>query len=244
MVEWTDNAVVLSVRPHGETSAIVELLTEAYGRHAGLVRGGRSKSQRATLQPGNEVRAHWRARLSEHLGTLTLDLIRDRSAVYLDDPDRLAGLTSACATVTVLLPEREPHRTISDGFKALINAMDETPNWPAGLVRFELGLLSELGFGLDLSQCAATGATHDLVYVSPKTGRAVSGGAGAPYKDRLLALPAFLQPGANLPPDINQALQGLQLTGFFIKRELLDPQGAKLPAARERLIERLKRRAL
>jgi len=242
MVDWTDTGTILSVRPHGETSAIVELLTESHGRHAGLVRGGRSKTKRGMLQPGNQVRAEWRARLSEHLGAYTLDLIRDQSSAYLEDADRLAGLMAACSLVCVLLPEREPHRAIFDGLSALIAAIEDTPHWPAGLVQFELGALAELGFGLDLRECAATGSTTDLVYVSPKTGRAVSKQAGEPYKDRLLALPAFLRPHANMPPDLNQALQGLQLTGYFIKRELLEPHGAGLPAARERLIERLKRR--
>ncbi len=242
MVDWTDTGIILSVRPHGETSAIVELLTKTHGRHAGLVRGGRSKTRRGMLQPGNEVRAEWRARLAEHLGAYTLDLIRDRSSVFLDDADRLAGLTAACSLVSVLLPEREPHSAISEGLSALISAIDETPNWPAGLVRFELGVLAELGFGLDLTACAATGTTNDLIFVSPKTGRAVCAEAGSPYKERMLALPGFLRPHANTPPDISQALQGLQLTGYFIKRELLDPHGASLPAARERLIERLKRR--
>ena len=173
-MEWSDHGIILSARPHGESSVIVEALTRAHGRHAGLVRGGASRRMRGTLEPGNEVAVHWSARLAEHLGNFTIELTRPRAAEMISNPLSLAGLSAVCAMAQMTLPEREPHASIFEGLLVLLDAMGATEFWPALLARWELGLLDELGFGLDLSRCAATGALDDLVYVSPRTGRAVS----------------------------------------------------------------------
>ncbi len=183
-MEWSDTAIVLSARPHGESAAIVNLLTREHGRHAGLIRGGAGRRTRGVLQPGNEVAATWRARLSEHLGTLVCELERARAAALMDDAPRLAGLRSACAIAEAGLPERDPHREVFDSTVDLLDAMANTPGWRLDYVRWELRLLADLGFGLDLSACAATGVTDDLTYVSPRTGRAVSNEAAQPTTRR------------------------------------------------------------
>jgi len=237
-MEWTDEGIVLSARKHGETSAIVTLLTRAYGRHAGLVRGGAGKAARGILQPGNRVEARWRARLAEHLGTLTCEMTYAFAAAVLDDAARLAALSSACAIAEAALPEREPFPSVYDGLLALLGAI-ENDVWPVAYVRWELGLLTQLGFGLDLSECAATGRNDQLAYVSPKSGRAVSLAAGEPYKGRLLALPAFLAGGGN-GAGPGALLDGLRLTGHFLERHLFAPMGVPMPAARRRLEERLR----
>ena len=199
-MDWSDRAIVLSARKHGESSAIVSVLTRAHGRHAGLVRGGAGRRARGTFEPGNEVTARWRARLDEHLGTFACELLVSHAARLLDAPLPLAALAAACAVADAALPEREPHGVVHDGLAALLAALHE-PGFAESYVRWELALLAELGFGLDLSACAATGATGGLVFVSPRTGRAVSGQAGAPYRDRLLALPAFLLNVPGAPPE-------------------------------------------
>ncbi len=238
-MDWVDDAIILSVRRHGERGVIVDALTSRHGRHAGLVRYGASKQMRGVLEPGNEVNIRWRARLSEHLGNYTVELVRARAAAVMRDPLRLAGLTSACAMAQQVLPEREPHGPVFEGMRATMDAIENIEMWPAALVRWELGMLEELGFGLDLSKCAATGAIDDLIYVSPRTGRAVGRAPGLPYRERLMPLPGFLL-GAQLlarPADI---LAGLNLTGFFLARHLLEPHGKPMPPARSRLCERLK----
>ena len=236
-MEWTDDAIVLDVRPHGETSAIVSLLTRDQGRHPGLVRGGAGKRMRGVLQPGNRVRATWRARLADHLGTYSLEPLHGYAAAVLTDALRLAGLSAACAVAERSLPEREAHAVIHDGLLVLLDSL-ATEDWPTVYVKWELGLLAEIGYGLDLSECAATGANDDLAWVSPRTGRAVSRAAGEPYQDKLLALPAFLlNPGGI--GGAGEIAAGLKLTGYFLERNLFAPHGASLPAARQRLAERL-----
>lgn len=237
-MEWRDSAFVLSARRHGESAQVVELLTCEHGRHLGLVRGGQSPKGRGLLQPGNEVAALWRGRLSEHLGAFALEPVRAHAARLLDDPLRLAGLAAAAALLSATLPEREPHRDVFSAFAELVAALDSAADWPARYVLWERDLLAALGFGLDLSRCAATGATADLVYVSPKSGRAVSRAAGFPYHDKLLPLPAFLWRAA--PAAAADVAQGLELTGYFLLRHLLLPQRRALPPARERLLSRLK----
>ena len=234
-MDWTDDGIVLSARRHGETSAIVQLLTATHGRHAGLVRGGAGKRARGLYQPGNQVRAAWRARLAEHLGAYTCELATSRAAGLMDDPARLAALSAACAVAEAALPEREPHAPVYNGFIALLDAL-EADTWPEVYVRWELGLLAELGYGLELDKCAATGRNDQLAWVSPKSGRAVSLSAGEPYRDRMLPLPAFLTNGSEAPPADIAA--GLGLTGFFIDAHLCRPFGRSLPAARERLAAR------
>lgn len=236
-MEWRDRGFVLAARPYGESAQIVELLTQGHGRHLGLVRGGQSRKRRGLFEPGNEVAAVWRGRLAEHLGTLACELVGAHAARLIDEPDRLAGLAAATALLSATLPEREPHADVFAAFAALIAALEEAGDWPARYVLWERDLLAALGFGLDLSRCAATGATADLAYVSPKSGRAVSRDAGLSYRDRLLPLPAFLWRAA--PAAAADLALGLQLTGFFLLRHLLSPQRRALPPARARLLSRL-----
>lgn len=237
-MDWTDDGIVLSTRKHGETSAIVHLLTRAGGVHAGLVRGGTGKRARGQLQPGNLLHAHWRGRLPEHLGTLTCEMSEALGAGVMDDAAALAGVGSACALTLMALPEREAHPAVFEGLLVLLRSMDGD-SWPTVYVKWELGLLQELGFGLDFSECAATGGNTDLVYVSPKSGRAVSAAAGAPYKDKLLPLPGFLLSGARAER-AEDILDGLQLTGHFLAEHVLEPAGRTLPDARGRLVRRLR----
>lgn len=231
-MEWSDEAIVLSARPHGESSALVMLLTEAHGRHAGLVRGGQRPRSRALFQTGNRVRARWWARLSDHLGSYVCEPVTSHAARLFDDPLRLTALSAAAAVCERALPEREPHPPCFHGFVALLGAM-EGEHWAEAYVRWELALLAELGFGLDLSRCAAGGENDQLAYVSPRTGRAVSLAAGEPYRDRLLALPGFLVGrGGGGPAEVGQ---GLRLTGYFLDRYVFAPHDRRLPPPRRRL---------
>jgi DNA repair protein RecO (recombination protein O) len=239
---WQDTGFVLATRRHGENALIVDLLTREHGRHAGLVRGGQSPKVRAMLQSGNEVAAVWRGRLDEHLGTIACEMMRAHAARFLDDPGRLAGLTSAAALVGAALPEREPHGDVFTSFARLIEALDSAVDWPAQYVRWEHDLLSALGFGLDLSRCAVSGATAGLAYVSPRTGRAVSRTSGLPYHDKLLPLPEFLW--RNTPADEAELDLGMTLTGHFLVHHVFAPQGRTLPAARMRLAERMREAAV
>ena len=250
MIEWSDDGIVLSARRHGESAAIVSLLTRAHGRHAGIVLGGAGRRARGVYEPGNRVAATWRARLAEHLGHYACELAESRAAALLDDALRLAALTSATALLDAALPEREPHERLFDSLDTLVARLCEpATTWPALYVRFELDLLTELGFGLDLTRCAATGRSDDLAYVSPKTGRAVSTAAAEPYRDRLLSLPAFLRNGApSQPVPSTDILAGLSLTGFFLEQHVFAHQPTSntgrsaLPAPRDRLIAVLGRR--
>jgi DNA repair protein RecO (recombination protein O) len=233
-VEWSDDAIVLSVRPHGESSAIAEVLSHSHGRHLGLVRGGASRRMKPALQPGNLLHVSWRARLNEHLGHFTIELARARAGDMLESREALAGLNAFCAVVSAAMPEREAHEQVFDAGNILLDAMQEDgmAHWGALLVRFEAGLLEALGFGLDLTRCAATGAVDDLVYVSPRSGRAVSRVAGGPYKERLFVLPGFLLASQNATPDSAEVAAGLKLTGHFLLERVLRPHGREMPAAR------------
>src|SRR6185295_8129821 len=191
-MQWSDEGVILGVRPHGETGAVLELFTREHGRHLGLVHGGRSRKLRPILQTGNHVDATWKARLADNLGHFSVELRKGFAAQVMEDGAALAALTSM-AGLARLLPERDPHPSLYEVTLFVLGFLDERAVWPALVVRWELVLLDELGFGLDLASCAATGVSTDLAYVSPKSGRAVSAGAGEPYKDRLLALPTFLR---------------------------------------------------
>jgi DNA repair protein RecO (recombination protein O) len=240
-MEWSADSIVLSVRHHGETSAIVSLMTGARGRHLGLVRGGAGRKLRGVLQAGNEVRATWRGRLDEHLGTYSIELIRSRAAMVLDDANRLAALSALCAITDTALAEREPHTAIYHGLEAALAAIEESPVWPAVFVRYELGLLQELGFGLNLVRCVATGSTDDLIYVSPKSAGAVCREAGEPYKDKLLPLPAFLLGSQAGEVSVGDIRNGLRLTGYFLERDVFAHSRHHEPAARTRLVERISR---
>ena len=234
-MNWSDEGIVLSARRHGENAVIVQLLTRGHGRHAGLVRGGQGKRARGIYQPGNLVAARWSARLAEHLGNYICELVEAHAARVFDDPDRLAALSAAAALAETALPEREPHAACFEGFLALLEALPGD-HWAEVTVRWELALLSELGFGLDLKSCAAGGANDQRAYVSPKSGRAVSLAAGEPYRDKLLALPGFLAGrGGGGAEEVGQ---GLALTGFFLARHVFAPHHRDLPAARRRLAER------
>jgi DNA repair protein RecO (recombination protein O) len=238
-MEWSDEAIVLATRPHGETGVIASLLTERHGRHAGFIPGGVSRKARPLWQPGNLLAVTWKARLAEQLGHYGAELSEPYAARALDDAAALAGLAAACAVIDAALPEREPHPAMFAGFRALLGALGYD-GWPAIYVRLELGLLQELGFGLDLESCALTGTREELAYVSPRTGRAVSRAAAEPYKEKLLALPSFLSTGlagGGLPEDRDQLVKGLELTGYFLERHVFWPHNKALPAARSRFME-------
>lgn len=228
------------MRPHGESAAIIEVLTAAHGRHAGVVRGGASRKMAATLQPGTQLQLDWRARLQDHIGSFTVEPLRSR-AHLLSDRLALAGLLSTCALLRAALPEREPHPALWSETLALLDILGQA-DWTSAYLRWELRLLEELGFGLDLSTCAVTGATEGLAYVSPKTGRAVSAAGAGDWADRLLPLPPGL--GGDCPLDQGALLEGLRLTGFFLDRGLRPILHEKpLPEARARLIDLLSRPA-
>jgi DNA repair protein RecO (recombination protein O) len=238
-MEWRDEGVILSVRRHGETSAIAEILTAGHGRYLGLVRGGRSRQLRPVLQAGNAVEAVWRARLEDQLGTFTLEPLDLKAGAIMSEPFRLAGL-GTIAGLAQLLPEREPHRRVYDAMRVVFDAIDRDDLWPALLVRWQLGLLDELGFGLDLSKCAATGSTANLAYVSPKSGRAVSAEAGEPFRDRLFRLPGFLKGAAEAAP--RDVIDGLRLTSHFLQRHVFEPRGARMPEQQDWIIRALAER--
>ena len=242
-MEWTDEGIVLGVRRHGESSAIVELLTRAHGRHLGLVRGGASSRMRPLLQPGNSLRAVWRARLDEHLGYYQVEGIRLRAATVLASSHAVYGVTHL-ASLARLLPERDPHEDIYEMLDRTLDDFDEVGQAAAHLIKFELAMLAELGFGLDLDTCAATGETTELVYVSPKSGGAVSRRAGDPWRDRLLRLPAFLRHGeGNASGWSDQDLQdGFAITGLFLMRHVLEPRGQGHSDARDGFINAVIRR--
>jgi len=233
-MQWVDEGIVLGVKRHGEGSAIVELMTRAHGRHLGLVRGGTGSRLRPILQPGNSVAATWRARLDEHLGNYTVEGTRLRAAAFLGAAHAVYGVTHLAA-LTRLLPERDPHADIDAVLEGILEHLDEPERAGALVVRFELMMLAELGFGLDLDQCAATGGTDDLIYVSPKSGRAVSRAAGEAWQDKLLRLPRFLIGDEEKPPATDIA-DGFEITGFFLARHLFDPRGLMMPDARRQFI--------
>ena len=237
MPEWQADAIIISVRPHGEGNAVVSLLTADYGRHAGLVRGGASKKMRGTVQPGNRVQASWRARLSEQLGQMQLELTQAVAARFLDSPMRLAGVASVCALLEGALPEREPNERIYAGTDALLSVIsmdDDDEGWLEGYVRWELGLLHAAGYQLDLDRCAASGETTNLAYVSPKSGGAVSRHHAGQFANRLLALPGFLG-GVACPS--HDWVAGLDLTGHFLAKRVFAAHNADIPAARRRLAD-------
>lgn len=238
-MEWSDDGIVLGLRPFGEHSAILEALTRAHGRHLGLVRGAASKRLKGALEPGNLVSLHWRARLDQQLGSYAVELAAARAAQVFHDGAKLAALSAACAIVAATLPEREAHTRVFEALDALVQSLvAEGRGWGTDYVRFELMLLEDLGFGLDLSQCAVTGTREGLAFVSPKTGRAVCAEAALPYRERLLKLPRFLTPSDG-DATAQDLVDGMALTGFFLERAALEPHGAALPAARVRLSERL-----
>lgn len=238
-MQWTDDGIVLGVKRHGEANAILELMTHGHGRHLGLVRGGFGSRLRPVLQPGNSVSAAWRARLDEHLGNYTVEGLRLRAASYFSAPHAIYGVTHLAALMR-LLPERDPHTGLYEVLDGILDQLDDPVLAAPMVVRFELRLLSELGFGLDLEQCAATGASRDLAYVSPKSGRAVSRTAGEPWADKMLRLPGFLRQHDAIPSGHDLA-DGFALTGYFLTRHVLEARGLSLGDERAHFIAALTR---
>ncbi|HSF93538.1 MAG TPA: DNA repair protein RecO [Thermohalobaculum sp.] len=239
-MDWRDEGILLTTRPHGENGTIIETLTREHGRHSGLVHGGQSASKAPMMQPGTQLALQWRARLAEHLGNFHIEPVRSRAALIMSDRVALAGLNSVGALLVALLPEREPATAVYNETVALADALAEQAwDWPARYARWETNLLTALGFGLDLSRCAATGATTDLVYVSPRSGRAVSRGAGGAFADRLLPLPGFLIGQGR--PTIGAVREALRLTGYFLEHRVCPAFEQKaLPEPRARLLRLLK----
>ena len=238
-MEWVDEAIVLGVKRHGETSIILELMTHAHGRHLGLVRGGSGPRLRGILQPGNAVRATWRARLDEHLGHYLVEAENLRAAGFMDKAHALHGVTHLAALCR-LLAEREPHTAIYDALQTILERLEDPQAVAPMIARFELAFLAELGFGLDLAVCAATGMTDDLVFVSPRSGRAVSRAAGEPYRDKLMRLPVFLRQHSEAPAP-GDLVDAFTLTGFFLDRHAFAPRGLSLPEARAHFVSALTR---
>jgi DNA repair protein RecO (recombination protein O) len=239
-MQWSDEAIVLGSRRHGEANAILELMTRAHGRHLGLVRGGAGARLRPVLQPGNRISSTWRARLDEHLGHYLVEGLDARAASFLPIPHALYGMTHLAALCR-LLPERDPHPQIHAALDGVLDGLLDARRAGPSVVRFELQLLAELGFGLDLATCAASGEADDLAYVSPKSARAVSRQAGEPWKDRLLVLPAFLRDTFADDPAPQDIADGFVLTGFFLMRHVLEPRGLSLADARASFIAALQR---
>ncbi len=239
MIEWREDGLLLAVRPHGEANAILEVLTRGHGRHAGVVRGGQSRKRAPVLQPGAQLDLTWKARLDDHIGAFTVEPVRSRAAQVLGDRAALATLGSVCALLTAALPEREAVAALYDQTVELADALGTEPDWAERYAAWELSLLTELGFGLDLTSCAATGATDDLCFVSPRTGRAVSRAGAGEWADRLLPLPAFLTGGSGGTVD-----DALRLTGHFLHQwlgpELSRPQALE---ARDRAARAIRGRA-
>lgn len=242
-MQWTDEGIVIGTRRHGETSLIVELLTRSHGRHLGLVRGGRSRRWRPVLQAGNTLAATWRARLDEHLGHFAVEPVVDRAARLMETAAAIYGMQVTAALLR-LLPERESHPRLYEFLTAILEAFDDPPLAASLIARLEVLLLEDLGFGLDLDQCAVTGSNDDLAYVSPKTGRAVTRAAGEAYQNRLLALPPFLLgPPAATTPSPPEVAAAFRLTGYFLARHVYEPRGIEVPEARATFLAWLERSA-
>jgi DNA repair protein RecO (recombination protein O) len=234
-MDWTDEGIVLGTRRHGEANAILEVMTRAHGRHLGLVRGGAGTRMRPVLQPGNVVRVTWRARLDEHLGHYAVEGVRLRAGELMVAAHAAYGVTHLAALCR-LLPERDPHELVHDALADILDHLDDRALAAALVARFELQMLSEFGFGLDLDQCAATGATSELIYVSPKSGRAVSRAAGEPWQERMLRLPGFLRGDQDDELANAQLSDAFALTGFFLERHVFEPRGLAIDDSRARFI--------
>lgn len=239
-MEWRDDGIILGTRRHGETSVILEAMTRAHGRHLGLVRGGRSRKMQPVLQAGNRVELVWRARLDEHLGFFAVEPVELKAAQLMDSAASIYGLQLMAGHLR-LLPERDPHSGLYETLAVVLDHLREPQDAAELVVRFELLVLEELGFGLDLHRCAATGTREDLVYVSPKSGRAVSREAGEPWRDKLLALPEFLQHGSRRQGDEAAIADAFRLTGFFLTRHIYEPRGMDEPDSRIGFIAALRK---
>lgn len=230
-MQWQDEGIILGTRKHGETSVILEAMTPRHGRHLGLVRGGRSKRMQPVLQAGNRVDLTWRARLDEHLGTFQAEPVALNAARLFNSAAAIYGLQLLAAHLR-LLPERDPHSSLYDATKIIVDHLDDAQAAAELLARFELLILEELGFGLELSCCAATGTRDELIYVSPKSGQAVSRAAGQPWADKMLPLPAFLERGSRLRADADAIAEAFALSGYFLSRHVYDARGIERPEER------------
>jgi DNA repair protein RecO (recombination protein O) len=235
-MQWTDDAVILGTRRHGENSVIAEVMTRARGRHMGLVRSGRSKTMQPVLQPGNLVEITWRARLEEHLGDFRVEPLKSRAGALMESAVSVYGV-QAIASLLRLLPERDPHPHLFETLNVILDHLDDPLDACELYIRFEIAMLNDLGFGLDLTQCAATGERFELIYVSPKSGRAVSRVAGEPYADKMLKLPAFLSDGSRKAANLESMADAFSLTGYFLQRHVYEPRGIKMAEARDGLRE-------
>lgn len=235
-MQWTDEAIFLGARRHGETSIIAEMMTREHGRHLGLVRGGRSRTMQPMLQPGNRLDVVWRARLDEHLGEYRVEPLTLRAARLMETATAVYGV-QALAALLRLLPERDPHPHLFGMLDIILDHLHEAKAAGELFIRFELAVLNDLGFGLDLAQCAATGTREELVYVSPKSGRAVCREAGEPWADKMLALPLFLSAGAPSAATAESLADAFRLTGFFLGRHVYEPRGITPGAAREGFLQ-------
>ena len=241
-MQWTDEGIVLGVKRHGEANAITELMTREHGRHLGMVRGGAGRLMRPVLQAGNLVNAVWRARLDDHLGHYVVEGLNLRVASLLSQSHAVYGVTHLAALCR-LLPERDPHPEIVPLVEAILDRMNDATLAAALTARFELHLLTELGFGLELDRCAVTGARDELIYVSPKSGRAVSRQGGEPWRDRLLRLPAFLNGEATIDAPLQDIADAFVLTGHFLAQRVLEPQSVRFDARAEFIASALARHA-
>ena len=235
-MQWQDQAILLGVKRLGESSVVAEVMTLAHGRHLGVVRSGRSRAMQPVLQPGNSVEVTWRARLHEHLGEFRVEPLQLRAAQLMETATALHGI-QAMAAVLRLLPERDPHPHLFEALEVILGHLHEPSEAGELFVRFELAVLNDLGFGLDLGECAATGGRDDLVYVSPKSGRAVCRAAGAPYAERLLALPDFLAPERTRAADSQGLADAFRLTAYFLHRHVYEPRGVQPNTARDGFVQ-------
>ncbi|QRM54828.1 DNA repair protein RecO [Sinorhizobium sp. BG8] len=235
-MQWDDEAIVLGVRRHGETSVIAEMMTRDHGRHLGLVRSGRSRAMQPVLQPGNSVEVTWRARLDEHLGDFRIEPLQLRAGRLMETATAVYGI-QAMAALLRFLPERDPHPHLFNALGIILEHLDEPADAGELFVRFELAVLNDLGFGLDLEECVATGSREDLVYVSPKSGRAVCRAAGEPWADKMLALPSFLAVERRHAADCDALSQAFRLTAFFLNRHVCEPRGLELASARDGFVQ-------
>ncbi len=242
MIEWRDEGALLKVRKHGETSVIIEVFTAEHGRAAGVVRGGTSRKITPILQPGAQLDVRWKARLENHLGAFTVEPIRSRAAVVMSDRTALAGLNAVTGLLAFVLPEREDHPTLYARSVQLLDLLGQTDVWPLAYLQWEMALLNDLGFGLDLSTCAVTGSTEDLTYVSPKSGRAVARTAAGEWADRMLPLPPVLRREGDA--DTGEIIAALSTTGYFLENHLAPSLGDRtLPVVRQRLIDQFNKLA-
>ena len=243
-MEWKDEGIIIGTRKHGETSLIVEVMTRRHGRHLGIVRGGRSRKKQPFLQPGNSVETSWRARLDEHLGTWSIEATELRTASLMETPIGIFGIQTLASHLR-LLPERDAHEHLHEALEVILSHLQDASIAAILMIKFELALLEDLGFGLDLSKCAMSGVTDGLSHVSPKSGRAVCLEQAAPWIDKLLVLPEFLSSnGSQLHPELPEIEAGFALSGYFLKRHVYEPRGLGSPTDRASFIKAISKQLI